>query len=460
MIFWLLIGIVVISPFPLASVQPWSWGLMACGVAVLLIAWSARFAFGAGRPSVSLGDSKTFLIPFALAAAWAAFQAMAIAPDDLVHPLWDDAAAALGTNLEGTVSVDPPATISALARLLAYGGIFWLSLQYCRERRHAQQVMLSLALAGLAYGTYGLFVEFSGTRTVLWFDKSAYMNNLTSTFINRNSYATYAGLTLLCAIGGFTKLFSGAVGQHLSQRERIRGVLDVITGKGWMTLLACVVIATALLLSESRGGFLSAAMGILALIVAIGATRTAGVRHAVGVALAVFAIGGAFFFFSGEITAARLAETSLESEERASVYSLTLQAIGDSPLLGTGLGTFEQVFRMYRDENVLHVFDKAHNTYLELALELGLPAALLLLASVVALFARCIVGVRTRRRDSIYCCIGVAATVAVATHSLVDFSLQIPAVAATYALLMGAAVGQSWSSYDRPTPAAETAEAT
>ena len=187
--------------------------------------------------------------------------------------------------------------------------------------------------------------------------------------------------------------------------------------------------------------------------------RTAGVRHAVGVALAVFAIGGAFFFFSGEITAARLAETSLESEERASVYSLTLQAIGDSPLLGTGLGTFEQVFRMYRDENVLHVFDKAHNTYLELALELGLPAALLLLASVVALFARCIVGVRTRRRDSIYSCIGIAATVAVATHSLVDFSLQIPAVAATYALLMGAAVGQSWSSYDRPTPAAETAEA-
>ena len=433
---------------------------MACAVAVLLIAWGMTITFGAERPPITLGKTKAFLIPFALAAGWAAIQAMPIAPEALVHPLWSAAGAALGTRLSGTVSLDPPATVSALVRLLAYGGIFWLSLQYCRSPQRARQVLISLALAGLAYGTYGLFVEFSETRMVLWFEKPAYKNSLTSTFINRNSYATYAGLTLLCAIGGFTKLFSGAIGEHFSQRERVRGVLDIVTGQGWMTLLASVVIATALLLSESRGGFLSATMGIVALIVAIGATRTAGVRHAVGVALAVFAIGGAFFFFSGEITAARLAETSFQSEERLSVYSLTVQAIGDSPLFGTGLGTFEQVFRMYRDENVLHVFDKAHNTYLELALELGVPAALLLVSSVIALFARCIVGVRNRRRDSIYPCIGIAATVAVATHSLVDFSLQIPAVAATYALLMGAAVGQSWSSYDRPTPAAEAAEAT
>jgi len=31
----------------------------------------------------------------------------------------------------------------------------------------------------------------------------------------------------------------------------------------------------------------------------------------------------------------------------------------------------------------------------------------------------------------------------VGAHSLVDFSLQIPAVAFTYALIMGAAVGQA-----------------
>jgi O-antigen ligase len=452
-IFWVLVGVVVLSPFPLASVQPWGWGLMACVIAALLIFWSLSIALGAQRPQVEMSKIKAILIPFALATGWAALQAMPIMPDALVHPLWDSAAASLATRLDGTVSIDPAATVSALARLLAYGGIFWLSLQYCRERRRALQVMVALALAGLVYGTYGLFVEFSGTRMVLWFEKTAYETNLTSTFINRNSYATYAGLTLLCAIGILARLFTGTVGDHFSRRESVRSTLDIITGQGWLVLVASVVIATALLLTESRGGFLSAAMGILALIIAFGATRTLGIRYAVGMALAVVAIGGAFFLFSGEITATRLAGTSFASEERASVYGLTLQAIGDSPLIGTGLGTFEQAFRMYRDESISHVFDKAHNTYLELALELGLPAAALLLASVAAMFGRCVIGVRRRRRDTVYPCIGVAATVLVAVHSLVDFSLQIPAVAATYALLMGAAVAQTWRSRESARPA-------
>jgi hypothetical protein len=38
---------------------------------------------------------------------------------------------------------------------------------------------------------------------------------------------------------------------------------------------------------------------------------------------------------------------------------------------------------------------------------------------------------------------GDDATVLVAAHSAVDFSVQIPAVAATYALIMGVAVAQS-----------------
>ena len=37
----------------------------------------------------------------------------------------------------------------------------------------------------------------------------------------------------------------------------------------------------------------------------------------------------------------------------------------------------------------------------------------------------------------------------VAVHATVDFSLQNPAVAATYALLMGAAVAQSWGNAEK-----------
>ena len=65
----------------------------------------------------------------------------------------------------------------------------------------------------------------------------------------------------------------------------------------------------------------------------------------------------------------------------------------------------------------------------------------------VALIAgQCFLGVTRRRRDFVYPALAFAVSVQVAVHSLVDFSLQIPAVAATYALVLGLGFAQSWSS--------------
>ena len=52
---------------------------------------------------------------------------------------------------------------------------------------------------------------------------------------------------------------------------------------------------------------------------------------------------------------------------------------------------------------------------------------------------------RRRRIDAVYPAIGLAATAQVAAHSLIDFGLQIPAVAVTYSLLLGVACAQSRS---------------
>ncbi|MEE8430492.1 MAG: prepilin-type N-terminal cleavage/methylation domain-containing protein [Candidatus Desulfatibia sp.] len=62
----------------------------------------------------------------------------------------------------------------------------------------------------------------------------------------------------------------------------------------------------------------------------------------------------------------------------------------------------------------------------------------------------CVFGIRRRQRDWVYPSVGVAATILVVIHSLVDFSLQIPAVAITYACIMGVACAQSYSSRQNP----------
>ena len=103
------------------------------------------------------------------------------------------------------------------------------------------------------------------------------------------------------------------------------------------------------------------------------------------------------------------------------------------------------MFKLYRSEDVQYLYDKAHNSYLENSFELGIPVALSLFLSLLGLFWLCLKGVFSRQRNWLYPATGVAATALVASHSLIDFSLQIPAVAITYSAIMGLAVAQSFS---------------
>jgi O-antigen ligase len=92
------------------------------------------------------------------------------------------------------------------------------------------------------------------------------------------------------------------------------------------------------------------------------------------------------------------------------------------------------------------LFDKAHNTYLELALDLGIPVAVALVLAVAVVAARCAKGFAIRSRDRELPMLGVAATILVGLHALADFSLQIPGMACTYFTLLGLAWNQSWGS--------------
>ena len=74
------------------------------------------------------------------------------------------------------------------------------------------------------------------------------------------------------------------------------------------------------------------------------------------------------------------------------------------------------------------------------------PAALALYVALAGLALTCLRGVRRRHRDWVFPATGVAASVLVALHATVDFSLQIPAVAILYACIMGVACAQSYSS--------------
>jgi O-antigen ligase len=306
-------------------------------------------------------------------------------------------------------------------------------------------VLWALAWIGVVYGVYGLIIEFGEFNTILWYDNWAYRDSLTSTFVNRNSYATYAGIGLLVVLGLlFDEVRRGATEGVLSL-PGLRWLIERITGKLGLLLLMAAILGSALLLTGSRGDMIAFLVGLLVLCIGFTTFRGGRPLIAYGVIAAMAGLVVAIVALSGDVVLARFDQAGEAAVERTTVYGLVLGAIIDAPWLGVGYRTFELAFPLVRDASIHtpFLYDKAHNSYLEFAFEAGIPAFALMIGILGGPVSLCVVGIWKRQENRIYPCVGVAAAVLVATHALLDFSIQIPAVAVTFALIMGVATAQS-----------------
>ena len=208
------------------------------------------------------------------------------------------------------------------------------------------------------------------------------------------------------------------------------------------------MLLAAIILSNSRAGLVCSIVGVLTLGLALTLSRVVSSRGARWFTAAVAVVCFLLFAVLGQSIDQRFTSVGEATKPRLEVYKITIDAIADAPIVGMGFGSYAQVFQLYRSSHwQLKVpARKAHNTYLENAAELGIPAATSLTLSVLALFVICVLGTRRRRRDVVLPAIGVSVSVLLGLHSFVDFSLQIPGIAVSYAFLMGLATAQSFSS--------------
>jgi O-antigen ligase len=233
-----------------------------------------------------------------------------------------------------------------------------------------------------------------------------------------------------------------------TRRAFLLSMADSLLGHARWLVLGLIVCSGSLLMSHSRGGLIStlAAVLVLMMLILVAPAARAPWRWWFTGFVAVGCI--AIVLLTGASTFDRLDALTSDAEMRPKINTAVLRAVGDNWLSGTGYGSFADVFPLYQPLSVVGFVDLAHDDYLENALELGVPAAGLLFAAVLYLGGRCLVGVFRRRRDVIYPLAGTAATVLVGVHSALDFSLQIPAVAVSYAVILGIGVAQSTGTRD------------
>jgi O-antigen ligase len=124
--------------------------------------------------------------------------------------------------------------------------------------------------------------------------------------------------------------------------------------------------------------------------------------------------------------------------ERLAVYRDTIQVIKDFPLLGTGLGTFEDIYPGYETTKSRYIFDQTHNDYLGLLSDTGFLGGLFILGEILAVL---IVIVRrwTKRRNTFTTGItlgGITGIIAMLFHGIVDFNMHIPANAMLFFIIL------------------------
>jgi O-antigen ligase len=121
-----------------------------------------------------------------------------------------------------------------------------------------------------------------------------------------------------------------------------------------------------------------------------------------------------------------------------------LELIAQRPWTGFGGGSFEIVFPTVHAPPVGtdRLWDKAHNSYLTLWSELGVIAGSLIPLLLAVIGCKLSAALRRNRRLWLPAATGLGCLVAVATHALVDFSMEIQAVAFWLVAILAAASAQ------------------
>jgi O-antigen ligase len=439
-----LLWLVALAPLALGANRPWAWNLAATLTALLLL---ASLLPGQGpRPAfaVAPGRLRLPLLLFTLVCGYILVQ-LAPLPPDMAGAEWRRAARLLDVEVLRSASIAPDSGIVALTRLLLNAGVFWLALQTSRRAAAADRAMLGLALVVGAYALAGVIGYAAGNQRLLWFAKWFHEDSLTGTFVNRNHFATFVGLGFIGALSVCARRAAAA----LSGPGRDSWV-ELLSGirLSTMALVACLPIEmVALLLSRSRAGVAATAVAGSAFLA--GAIWRLGLGRLAAAALVALAVAmvGIYATLSGAGLRERLANLAGDEhvDARFPLFARTLDAIADRPWLGHGYGSFEDAFRPHRAPPIDLHFDRAHNTYLELAVELGVPMAALLTLVPLLLVLRAARALRREGPTLYYGWAAACAGLLVGLHALVDFSLQIPAVAMLFATMLGVGCAQSWN---------------
>ena len=313
--------------------------------------------------------------------------------------------------------------------------VFLFTLCLPKEQiKTAVMVFLGMAVfqAILSLMQYG-----TGPQSILRFADSP---SGLGTYSNRDHFAGFLEMALPLSLAMLTSSIGHSHGARQHTRN-IRQKLAMLASSylNQTVVYACVSVAIllGLIFTQSRAG------NVLAMVVILLSTVAFSIRLG---GKNVYGLLGTFTAISVmlaiEVGMApvlnRFVHQDPLQDSRWEIFNTTITAIGEFFPVGSGIGTFNQVFPRFQESGFSGTFvNHAHNDYLEWVMEGGFLAAILILLFLVLYFSRW-TKVFKRGDWKTFNFIQVGAGIgmfAMILHTFVDFNLHIPANQIYFAFL-------------------------
>ena len=456
----LLIVLIIFTPLAFGSMEIWAFSLMELGILLILILWAIQTGIvqfraseessnsaiappGVSAPGLDPGRGRPAqsAIPIVLLAFFlllVLFQIVPL-PSGILKILSPKTFAlrselTLGPSASSfPLSFFPLLTQIEFFKWLTLAGLFifllgWRPLEEGDETR--KQLLVAVMAAGALESLYGMFEFFSGHRHILNVAAENLISSATGTFVNRNYFAGYLLMVIPLSMGF---LFS----REVTRTGRYRGWrhgLSSLDGKTLLIGFGVIVMILGLLFSASRMGILSLLLSFTLIILFFRSSRKGG-RFSRG---SILILGLAILWAAWiglDAVISRFFTASEDFKGRWMFWVNTFQIYKDFPIFGSGLGTFFQVFPMYRSSHIVGLVTHAENDFLQLLSEVGAlgmsPVVILFFFLLWKVFS----GVRalTDGEPARYIALGgLVGILALMFHSLVERNIQVPANAFLY----------------------------
>lgn len=321
------------------------------------------------------------------------------------------------TNSTLSLSLIHNRTVSSLILLIALVSLFIsTSLQSFSNKKKILSLILLIACIQGVWGA----IQFS-TNNPQWYPFNSGHSNINAigTYLNRDHFVFLAYMTLPIAI-----LMLGE--SYLSIRKNSNKNQYALIKTIGLSLAIIILICSAFF-SRSRAGISLTVLATIAATLIL--TRQSGSWRQLGIIAIIIASSLATAISTGILsTLNRFIILNPFEDGRWEIFHYTLEGIKMFWPLGSGVGTFQEIYATIQPFTQKNFINHVHNDYLELLFEMGVAGAIILTLALIIYIKSWLkaskeknINIKTTRMI-----VGLSLLLS-ALHGLVDFNLHTPA---------------------------------